>query len=510
MNQNGIYRMDYPDPDVIRVKNTYYMVTTTMHFMPGCEILSSYDLLHWEHVCYVYETLDSTPSQRLEGENHIYGKGMWAASLRFHKDTFYVLFVANDTRKTYLYQTKNILGTWDKSYVSGFYHDASLLFDSDDKVYLVYGNKEIWLTELEKDLSGPKENGLHRMILNDENNEILGYEGAHVYKIFDRYYVFLIHSDAHKWKRIQACFVADHLEGEFQGGDIFDYDASYLNQGIAQGGIVDTPSGDWYAMLFQDKGAIGRVPVLIQVTWKDAYPVFHTSALDIPTLLSQSTKPFHHYKRLTASDDFRWEETSANTLKPKYVWQWNHEPNNNLWDIDAIKGCLFIRTDKICKNLWQAVNTLTQRMRYPACEAYVTVNARKLKEGDFAGISAFIGNYAMIAITKEKDKYFVCMHGKQTEENTLQPETNINFTPVEYARIPITDEEVTLMVRVDFTNQKDSAEFFYESKGYFRKLGVTHSLYFRLDHFTGCRFGLFCYSTKQTGGQAEFKNFVYV
>ena len=41
--------LDYPDPDIIRVEDTYYMVSTTMHFMPGCEILRSYDLVNWEH-----------------------------------------------------------------------------------------------------------------------------------------------------------------------------------------------------------------------------------------------------------------------------------------------------------------------------------------------------------------------------------------------------------------------------------------------------------------------------
>ena len=50
MNVNPITRLDYPDPDVIRVEDTYYMVSTTMHFMPGCEILQSFDLVHWEHL----------------------------------------------------------------------------------------------------------------------------------------------------------------------------------------------------------------------------------------------------------------------------------------------------------------------------------------------------------------------------------------------------------------------------------------------------------------------------
>ena len=50
MNVNPITRLDYPDPDVIRVEDTYYMASTTMHFMPGCEILQSFDLVHWEHL----------------------------------------------------------------------------------------------------------------------------------------------------------------------------------------------------------------------------------------------------------------------------------------------------------------------------------------------------------------------------------------------------------------------------------------------------------------------------
>ena len=70
---NPLTCLDYPDADVIRVNDTYYLVSTTMYFMPGCEILRSYDLVHWEHAAYVYDRLDSTPGQRLEGEENIYG-----------------------------------------------------------------------------------------------------------------------------------------------------------------------------------------------------------------------------------------------------------------------------------------------------------------------------------------------------------------------------------------------------------------------------------------------------
>ena len=40
---------------------------------------------------------------------------------------------------------------WKKSEIKGFYHDNSLLFDDDGRVYIVYGNREIHLTELDEE-----------------------------------------------------------------------------------------------------------------------------------------------------------------------------------------------------------------------------------------------------------------------------------------------------------------------------------------------------------------------
>ena len=100
---NPIIKADFPDPDVIRVEDTYYMICTTMHFFPGGIILRSYDLIHWEFASYVFDRLESTDAQRLQGEQSIYGKGMWAASLRYHKNKFYVCFSAYDVGKTYLF-----------------------------------------------------------------------------------------------------------------------------------------------------------------------------------------------------------------------------------------------------------------------------------------------------------------------------------------------------------------------------------------------------------------------
>jgi beta-xylosidase len=94
---NPIIYSDFPDPDVICVNNAFYMVSTTMHFMPCCVILKSYNLVDWEIINYVNPFHDENQSTKLQDNNGIYAKGMWAACIRYHNGLFYILFIANDT-----------------------------------------------------------------------------------------------------------------------------------------------------------------------------------------------------------------------------------------------------------------------------------------------------------------------------------------------------------------------------------------------------------------------------
>lgn len=516
---NPITKLDYPDPDVIRVEDTYYMASTTMHFMPGCEILRSYDLCNWEHLTYVYDRLDSTPAQRLEGEENVYGKGMWATTLRYHKGRFYICFVANDTGKTYLYTADNITEPWNKSTIEGFFHDCSLLFDDDDRVYIVYGNREIYLTELNEELTASKEGGLHRMIIKDSDETTLGYEGAHFYKINGKYYIFLIHSLIGEWRRTEACFVADSLDGEFKGCDVVNDDIGYCYQGVAQGGIVDTPDGKWYGILFQDRGAVGRIPVLVPVKWENEFPVFGENGKIPDKFPLATTRPGYEYTPLVASDDFKVPEKITKEEKDriygsfglKSVWQFNHEPDLSLVKHDCNGGRVEIQTGKLCQNVTQSKNMLTQRMLYPGCEGEVTVDISGLKDGDYAGLCALQGCYGFVGVTKRDGQAYIVMVNKEADGSDMNTFPNDKVQGKEWEAIPVTEDKFRLKVAVDFTDMKDEAEFFYydkEKNGY-RKVGNTHKLYFKLDHFTGCRFGLFVYSTKETGGVAGFENFIY-
>lgn len=507
---NPIIWADLPDLDVIRVRDTYYMVSTTMHMMPGCVILRSYDLANWEILTYVYETLDSTPGQRLQDGKGIYGKGMWAASLRYHSGVFYICFVSNDTGKTYIYKARDIMGPWEKHEVQGFYHDCSLLFERS-RAYIVYGNREIHLTELNESLTGPLKGGIDRVILRDTEDYMLGFEGAHFYKINGKYYVFLIHwpkNGTHR--RVEACYWSDSLEGEFQGGNILDDDLEYHNSGVAQGGIVDTPQGDWYAMLFQDHGAVGRIPVLVPIHWEKEVPVFGVNGRVPKTLTIASNRKGHVYMPLVESDDFHYSPTEDGKVSLKKVWQWNHEPDPQAWSVTARPGYLRLRTTDLRGNVVQAANTLTQRTFGPKSQAMIILDGSGMRNGDYAGISAFQSQYGFLALTREMGQYYVVMLGRSKPKNPQAFNMGQTDTEpgIEYERVPVSGNQVTLKVVCDFTNGVDEAQFYYEKEGTWVKVGITLHMQFTLDHFMGYRFALSYYSTEEAGGCADFERFV--
>lgn len=490
VEREPFFRMDYPDIDVIRVGETYYCITTTMHFFPGAEILTSPDLVHWTHASYVYETLDHTPEQRLERGN-IYGKGMWAASLRFYEGLFYVCFVANDTGKTYLYRSRTVSGPWKKSRIQGFYHDCSLLFDEDGRTYLVYGNRQIYLTELNETLSAPKEGGLHRLLLEDTGNTMLGYEGATVLKREGTYYFFFIHSKPDRWRRVEACFYTDSLTEPLQGGDVFDEDLGYRGAGIAQGCIIDTPEQEWYAMLFQDRGAAGRMPVLLPMHFEGKRPV-----LESPLALAERSPVALSGEK----QKYRFRDSFLKkALEPQ--WQWNHEPQPALAKWGAETGGLRLTTGTCCEGLLQAVNTLTRRLLFPYCEVSVLLDGTKLRDGDFAGLAAFQGSYGAIALGREHGVYEIVMMDYRCQPD--QGKTAGTLSTI-YAGIRMEQPVVRLRAVFRFGTEKETVQFYADEI----PVGQPKPLWFALDHFTGCRAALFCYATEQSGGSALFREFL--
>ena len=482
---------DFPDPDVIRVNDAYYLVSTTMHFSPGCAILRSYDLIHWEWCGHLYDALDDSDARTLTGGQNCYGKGMWAPSLRFHDGRFYVCFAVVDKGETRIYSTADIEnGPWTLNVLPGLYHDPSLFFDDDGKAYIVYGNSTIHLTELNDTLTGPQPGGLNRVLAQSGNTKTLGYEGSHFYKINGTYYLFTIHSLPDRWMRVESCFMSDSLTGEFAGGVVFNDDQGYHGQGVAQGGIVDTPDGRWYAVFFQDRGAVGRTPVLIPMSWENGLPVIGTDGKAPLEAANLTTRPGYAYAPLVESDAF-------DTPALKAMWEWNHVPDNSLWRTG--NGCLSLAAGRVDRELTDARNTLTVRGTYPVTEVTVQVDGSGMAVGGRAGLCALQYQWCAAALRRTEEGFILSLLKKPSGDQAGE---------IIAAETPAS-ETVTLKAVFDFTDMKDAVSFYYLENGEWLPLGAPQKMTFDLKHFAGVRAGLFHYNTETAGGEALFSNFVY-
>jgi len=490
---NPIIWADVPDPSVIRVGDTYYMSSTTMHLSPGLPIMKSRNLVNWKIAGYAYDTLGDNDALNLENGKNAYGQGSWASSLRYHDGTFFVSTFSSTTGRTHVFRTKDIeRGPWTGNAFRPALHDSSLFFDDDGRVYMVHGAGAVRLTELTPDVSGIKPGGVDQVIIRNASlvagpNGGLPAEGSQIHRIDGRYYLFMI-----AWPRggmrTQLVFRADNLAGPYEGR------VALRDQGVAQGGLIDTPKGDWYALLFQDHGAVGRTPFLIPVKWEDGWPVLGIdgkapASLELPA-------PTGNMPEIVASGEFNRRRPSNRERVLPLVWQWNHNPDNRYWSVTERPGFLRLTTGRVDQDFLSARNTLTQRTFGPTCAGAVAMDVSRMKDGDCAGLGLLQRKYGFVGVRMEAGVRSIRMVSGEAGP------------PVEAASVPLRQSVVYLKAACNFRSRADLAYFQYSLDG--RKwtaIGKPLHMVYTLPHFMGYRFALFNYATKSAGGSVDFDYF---
>jgi beta-xylosidase len=483
---NPVIFADVPDLAMIRVGKTYYMSSTTMHLSPGLPIMKSTDLVNWKLIGYAYDTLATVDAMNLTNGQSTYGRGSWASSLRLHNGTYYATTFAQTTGRTHVYTTKNIEKVpWKAVSFKPSYHDHSLFFDDDGRTYLVYGAGKLRIVELNADVSGVKP-GTERVLI--ENASLpsgtgrgLPAEGSQLFKVNGKYYLFNI-----TWPqggmRTVVLHRADKLTGPWEGR------VALQNLGVAQGGLIDTPDGRWFAYLFRDFGGVGRIPYLVPVTWEAGWPVLGVAGnvpltLDLPA--SKGLIP-----GLVNSDEFtRKKGDPALPL----VWQWNHNPDNALWSVTERSGYLRLKTDRADTSFVMARNTLTQRTIGPQCTGSTRLDVTKLNDGDFAGLSLLQKQYGLVGVKQTGGSRAIVMVSAASGK------------AVEMQRVPLSVSVVYLKAECDFRDRADTGRFFYSLDGTsWNPIGEPIKMPYTIPHFMGYRFGLFNYATQTPGGYADF------
>lgn len=487
---NPIVFADVPDMAMVRVGNTYYMSSTTMHMNPGVPIMKSRDLVNWQLVNYAYDSLANIDELNLENGKSTYGKGSWASCIRYHKGTYYVTTFAQTTGRTYVFTTKDIeKGPWKISSFQPAYHDHTLFFDDDGRVYIIYGGGKLRLVELTADASGVKPGTEEQVVIENASAPAgtsigLAAEGSQLFKVNGKYYLLNI-----VWPKggMRTVLVhrADKITGPWEGR------VALQDLGVAQGGLIDTPDGKWYAYLFRDYGSVGRIPYLVPVKWVDGWPVLGVDGKVPETLDLPASKGL--IPGIVASDEFIRKKGE----RPLQLhWQWNHNPDNKLWSLNDRKGYLRLTTGRIDTTFLSAKNTLTQRTIGPECTGSTSIDVSNMKEGDFSGLALLQKKFGLVGVKVSNGKKSIVM-------------VNTEFgKPVEVQKIPLSQQIVYLKAECNFKNLADTATFFYSLDGKsWMPIGSQLQMAYTLPHFMGYRLGLFNYATKEGGGFVDFDFF---
>jgi len=503
---NPLFYDEFSDPDLIRVGEDYYMTGTTMHSMPGLPVLHSRDLVNWELKSYALKTLDLGPEYRLENGEVAYGQGIWAPTFRYHDGVFHIFANVNN-HHTQHFSATDPAGPWTHEEMDISLHDLSVLFEDDGSAWVVWGYRGIRLARLTDDLKN---------IVPGTERELLGPgagigEGVHFYKFKGRYYITSSNYDPVGY---MSAARSDHLEGPYEVTTISAYETFGTGNGyrlggvgrgpygefdvqprrpwemgvipMHQGGIVDTPSGEWWGFSMTDHNSVGRLTALSPVTWQDDWPYFGLpgNLLRSPRTwvkpdTGQVDEPHAPYQR---DDDFDGPQLAN-------VWQWNHVPVADAWSLDARPGYLRL-TAQAADELWYARNTLTQRALGPASIGTTVVDPAGMAPGDQGGLALFNYPYGWIGVAKSTDG---SLRLRRVDQNGG-----------EQFSAPLSADRVWLRASCDF--ETEEAVFSYSTDGVtFTPVGEPFQTIFQLRTFQGVRYALFNYNDAgQPGGHLDF------
>ena len=476
---NPVVRADFPDPDVIRVGDTYYMVSTTMVHFPGATILKSKDMVNWEYCAQPLEKLLDDDKYNLRNGQNYYSKGMWACSMKYHDGKFYILINGNDSR-AWLLTATDPEGKWTVKRLAHNYYDPGMLFDNG-KVYIVCNINHLTMVELDENFNELRSKVV---VVRDD----AGLEGCHLYKYGDYYYIYATYGG---WPSGQVAFRSTDPFGTYEEKMLVEKTINGQVNTIHQGALIEDTEGKWWTIMQQDLGALGRFPNLQPVTWVDGWPIVGNNGVPYQTY----TKPVgtNEYPRQMATTDvFR-------NFPLDMQWEWNHLPQANGYSLFERAGWLRLKATSTTNLLSQAQNTLTQRIFIhndkPAIGT-IKLDVTKLADGDRAGICIFQDPYAQIGVEKKNGEYKIYWRQDALDGDAAS-------TKEQYASATVTD---IVYLRATFNYATSKTKFYYSlDNKTWTAFGGETSMSFNLSVFVGARFGLFCYATSALGGgSADF------
>jgi len=308
-----------------------------------------------------------------------------------------------------------------------------------------------------------------------------GLEGSHLYKINGFYYIYATYGG---YPAFQVALRSTNIYGPYEEKKLLE------DHNIHQGALIQTQTGEWWTVLFYDKGAYGRLPNLQPITWIDDWPMIgedddqNGEWKGVTTYQKPNVGREYPIKVLPTNDNFR-------NYKIGMQWGWNHNPDNSKWSLFDRPGYLRLKTVNVVSGFLEARNTLTQRIfgyHSDTINSFGTIKMEidKMKDGDVAGLAVFQYPYVFIGVCDIKGKKKLIMENNGTTQTGIKIKGSVIY------------------LRAVANYGTGKANFYYSlDNKIYTKFGSELSMQFKLSIFTGNKFCIFNYATKQTGGYVD-------
>lgn len=438
--KNPILFADYSDPDVIRSGNDYYMVASSFNCMPGIPVLHSYDLVNWTIVNHIYTRLPYDKFNELQ-----HGGGSWAPSIRYHNGLFYVYF-CTPVEGLFVATARDPKGKWTLHQVAEVaqWEDPCPLWDDDGNAYLAHsklcGGLAI-VHRMSPDGLRLLDNG---RVVYENQTENPTLEGLKLMKKDGWYYILAPAGGvATGW---QTVLRSRSVYGPYESKKVLYQGETDIN-GPHQGGLVDTQTGEYWFLHFQDREAYGRIVHLQPAVWKNNWPVIGVDADGdgCGEPVASYTKP-----NVGKSWPVCVPQTSDEFDSPQLgkQWQWQAHEQKAWYSTSAQKGYLRLYAHLVAEeqgNLWYAENLLLQKFMAPEFTVTTKLTLQAAQEGERAGLVTMGEYWHSIALVKTQTGYKVGVYDGGFQVCGWTPGEKAAeeiFTPTVWLRASVTQDAV--------------------------------------------------------------------
>lgn len=464
---NPILNADYSDPDIIKGKNGYYLISSSFNYVPGIPVLYSKDLVNYKLVNYVIDKLP-TFYNKVRPSN-----GVWAPSIKYNNGVYYC-FIPFPDKGIYYSTCKNpIKDKWSKLkplLLGKGYEDPTVLFENG-KAYLIFAfvksrigfNSKLGLIEFNEGLT--KRLTKDYKIIFDGTNSTPVIEGPKVYKIRGYYYIFAPAFGVEHGK--QLILRSKNIYGPYEYKIVLEESKDINMNGPHQGGLVHINKNNYAFIHFSYDDFLGRVVNLEPAIYNPLTKWFELGNNGYPIINGEIQTKEHNEFKLNYSDNFK-------SKKLNLIWQTPGNVNPSFTKPTS-KG-LILNTQKKNKNICIRDFTYVLSQKFSSNNFISTLkfNIKNLKDNCSFGFTILGKKYMYILLTNKEDKTIVSFY---SNDNSSKDKLEKSF---------IFNKIVESEIKLDYSNSGLFSISLNNTDCKFSYSAIK-------EHYIGLRIGIFTY-----------------